>query len=403
VVLSEIIVCHAQQQHPQWWDAALFLAGPTPRDPAVASWRPEALNLLRQRWPGGRERAGRLVVFVPEAPGGGLAGTWSAQVAWEDESLHRADAIAFWVPREPTTLPGFTTNVEWGRWENSGKVVFGAPGGAPHTKYLRHYADQHAGRSADSLAATLDHALALLDPGRPADAERRGSSRRAGGERDVPLHVWRTGAFQGWYLAQRAAGNELRSARQIWPGGPAFFWALRVAVWVAAENRVKDNEIVLSRPDVVSVALHGAAPSLPDTPVVLVREFRAPARTPDGYLRELPGGSGAAGAGARDLAVAEVREETGLILAPDRLRAHSARQVAGTVSAHHAELFTVALTDDELARLRADAAAGRAHGVAADTERTFVEVRTLGEILAARDVDWVTLGQLAQALLDPAD
>ena len=136
----------------------MFLAGPTPRQPEVASWRPDALTLLRQQWRG----PGRLVVFVPESDGGGFHGTWDAQVAWEDECLNAADVIAFWVPRDMRTLPGLTTNVEWGRWESSGKVVLGAPPDAPGMKYLRHYADRYAVPTAATLDATMAAALELL-------------------------------------------------------------------------------------------------------------------------------------------------------------------------------------------------------------------------------------------------
>ena len=70
-------------------------------------------------------------MFVPERPQGGMPPGWTAQVEWEDTCLHLSDVVAFWVPRDLATLPGFTTNVEWGRWESSGRVVLGAPDGAP--------------------------------------------------------------------------------------------------------------------------------------------------------------------------------------------------------------------------------------------------------------------------------
>ena len=53
-------------------------------------------------------------------------------------------------------------------------------------------------RSRPALAA-----LAMIGVG----AERRG------GERGVPLHVWRTATFQAWYAAARAAGHRLDGAR----------------------------------------------------------------------------------------------------------------------------------------------------------------------------------------------
>jgi 8-oxo-dGTP pyrophosphatase MutT (NUDIX family) len=268
-----------------------------------------------------------------------------------------------------------------------------------------------------------------------------------GGEQDVPSRIWCTPSFQRWYTAQRNAGNVLLGARPVWTStvgdepGEVFFWALHVRMQVAAEDRTKDNEIVISRPDVSVVALYRPGPSMDETAVVLVREFRSPASTPDGYVHELPGGSsrtgsppessstpkatgadlpgadlpgadlpgadlpgadlsGAdlSGAGPDPLAqaVEEVAEETGLRVDAARLRAHGSRQVAATVSAHHAHLFSAEITDDELAWLRTQK--DRPHGVDRDSERTWVEIATYGEIRAARLVDWATLGMLAEAL-----
>jgi 8-oxo-dGTP pyrophosphatase MutT (NUDIX family) len=386
-----VVVVYAQEEPPDWWDASVFLAGPTPRDPAVSSWRPAALALLRAGW----RSPGRLVVFVPEAPGGGWSGTWAAQVAWEDAWLNACDAVAFWVPRDPDTLPGLTTNVEWGRWESSGKVVLGAPPGAPGTRYLRHYAGAHGAPVADTLAATV--AATLRSVG--------GGARREGGARDVPLRVWRTPVFRRWYDAQRGAGNVLLGARLLWTfpvGGDPFYWAMRVRVRVAAEGRVKDNEVVLARPDVVTVVLYRRAPDPDDTTVVLVREFRSPGSSVDGYVRELPGGGVEDDGEPDDLllrAVAEVAEETGLVLDPARLRPHGARQLVATMSAHRAHLFSAELTEDEVSALRA--AEGTARGVAADGERTYAEVTTYGRLRSSA-VDWATLGAIAQALADPS-
>ncbi|TDB90723.1 hypothetical protein [Actinomadura sp. 7K534] len=230
-------------------------------------------------------------------------------------------------------------------------------------------------------------------------------SNRVGPERQVPLSVWRTREFQRWYGTQRAAGNSLLSARLVWtfPGetgcGAVFFWALHVRMFVAAERRVKENEVVISRPDISVAALYRRGVSLEDTTVVLVREFRSPASTPDGYVHELPGGSGADTTQPLFLAAQEVVEETGLAIEVSRLRAHGSRQVSATVTAHHAHLFSAEITEDELARLRT--VCGRPQGVLRDSERTWVEIATYREILTRRLVDWATLGMIAEALSAP--
>jgi hypothetical protein len=53
------------------------------------------------------------------------------QVEWEYAGLESCTAVAFWVPRQLPTLPGFTTNVEFGRYVDSGRCVYGRPDGAP--------------------------------------------------------------------------------------------------------------------------------------------------------------------------------------------------------------------------------------------------------------------------------
>jgi hypothetical protein len=158
--MTETLVVYAQQPAPSTWDASVFLAGPTPRSAAVASWRPGAVDLLPELW--SARGGGRLVVFVPETAAGGFDGGWDAQVDWEDRYLNACDVIAFWVPRHLVTLPGFTTNVEWGRWEASGKVVLGAPPGAPKTRYLFHYAHRHGVPTAHTLPDTMAAALDLV-------------------------------------------------------------------------------------------------------------------------------------------------------------------------------------------------------------------------------------------------
>jgi len=276
---------------------------------------------------------------------------------------------------------------------DSGRAVLGCPDHAAHVRLLQAHADQLKVPAAENLAKTVGLALDRIGPG----------AARIGGQRDVPLLLWRTPSFRAWLAAQEEAGNELLGGRIAWTFrvGPArsqvLFWAYAARVWVAAEQRVKDNEVVLGRPDLSTVvAFHPAAQWL-DSEVVLVREFRSPARTGDGFIRELPGGSAPKTGDPRQVAADEFAEETGLRLSPDRLHLVGVRQSAGTVSVHTQAVYAVELSEAELDQLRADHAG---HGNAAESERTYVEVARVGHLLHAEApaVDWTTLGIITQAI-----
>lgn len=379
-------VTYTGQPFPGAFSKAIFLAGPTPREEHVPSWRPEALRLLEALGYNGD-------VFVPENAPGTPTLDYDDQVKWEDEGLNMADVIVFWVPRDLKDMPAFTTNDEWGFWKKSGKVVFGAPESAAKVKYQQHYAAKYLVPTSDSLEGTLKEALALIPDG----------ELRAGGERCIPLLVWATPSFQSWYKELRTAGNTLDGATVEWtfrvgPGKRTVYcWAVHANVWVKSEQRHKSNEIVIGRPDISVVLMYcRCGPGDRDFDIVLIREFRSPGRTADGFIHELPGGSSfKPGKSPRQVAADEVREEVGLEIDSTRFTERGSRQLAGTFSSHKAFLYSVELTLEEMTGLRAQPDA--VHGADA-VERTYVEVRTLEQIRSYRLVDWSTLGMIAQVL-----
>lgn len=131
---------------------SIFLAGPTPRSSDVESWRPEALQKLGELGFSGD-------VYVPEASDWQAHDSYDAQVHWEWEALKQASVIVFWVPREIATMPAFTTNVEFGDWVKSGKVILGAPANAPKMTYLRMLATKYNVPCFDTLDETLQAAV----------------------------------------------------------------------------------------------------------------------------------------------------------------------------------------------------------------------------------------------------
>lgn len=46
---------------------------------------------------------------------------------WERMALTEATVIMFWVPRSLPDMAGFTTNVEFGYWMPTKKVIYGRP------------------------------------------------------------------------------------------------------------------------------------------------------------------------------------------------------------------------------------------------------------------------------------
>lgn len=463
-------IVYAKQPFPKSWSSAIFLAGPTPRDKNTPSWRPEALRLLEESGYDG-------VVMVPEVEGEWKPGAdaYTSQVDWERKGLDMCDVILFWVPREMSPIPvkatyplsdearemlrergyqpindldddawkrqvlpdasetafyvpaewsagmpGLTTNIEFGIYLTSGKIVLGAPESAKSIRYLESVLRSSTGNTdvrATTLEATVQACAAKLNKLLPGIYNRTVGagfmqqilSERDGGERSVPLHIWKLDSFQSWYRSQRDAGNRLDDAKVLWTFtipkiGFVFSWVLHVNMWIASEGRSKVNEYVFARSDISTICLwHQNSPTstaIRDVEVVLIREFRSPARTQDGKVHELPGGSSfKPGKDPLQVASEEVHEETGLIISADRYRALGSRQVAATLSAHHAHLFAAEVTGLEMSQAKTLAANQTVNGVEEDSERTYVEVYTLGELLDGQLVDWSTLGMITQAVL----
>jgi ADP-ribose pyrophosphatase YjhB (NUDIX family) len=135
--------------------------------------------------------------------------------------------------------------------------------------------------------------------------------------------------------------------------------------------------------------------------VLIIREFRSPARSMDGFVHGLPGGSKSEPSlSAKDVAVAELCEETGLRLGHDRLREVAVRQPEATVSVHETHLFAVELSSSELEMVREKEKAGKSFGEDGE-ERTTIEIWTLGNLLRSPKVDWSTLGMVVAALEEP--
>lgn len=386
-------VVYANQAPPNSWTSAIFLAGPTPRyGTAIPSWRPDALKLLEESGYNG-------VVFVPETENGDWRHDYDDQIEWEELCLNLADIIIFWVPRELEHMPAFTTNDEWGFWKGRDpmKLVLGTPPDAPKVRYQRYYAEKLHVPLLDNLEDVCQTAIKRLGDTK--------DTLRTGGERAVPLHIWRTSSFQSWHSNLTRAGNRLEDARVEWvfrvgeKQETTFFWTLHVNIYITAENRHKTNEVVIGRPDISTTLLYERRTPLLDSRIVLVREFRSPASNTAGYVDELASGSSwDQSSDPLETAIEECAEEVGMEFERHRFAVHEQNQLAATALAHRSHLFSIELATKEMDRIAAEANTVR--GVEADSERTWARVHTYREILDSDTVDWATLGMIAKVLHD---
>tara|TARA_R110000868_G_scaffold9099_2_gene46039 strand:+ start:205 stop:678 length:474 start_codon:yes stop_codon:yes gene_type:complete len=112
---------------------SIFLAGCSPRKGQTLLWRFEALAFLRESGFEG-------TVIVPEPETGESWLDYMGVVEWEDKYLKLADVIVFWLPRSiKDGIYGFTSNVEFGKYLNSGKIIYGRPDQSDNNRYLDYW------------------------------------------------------------------------------------------------------------------------------------------------------------------------------------------------------------------------------------------------------------------------
>ncbi len=136
---------------------SIFIAGPTPRNENVKSWRTIVCEKLNELGFDG-------VVYVPEYSTWKPKTDYVDQAMWEREALTEATVIMFWIPRSLPNMPGFTTNVEFGYWLHSGKVIYGRPNEATKIKYLDWlYKEDYNKNPINSLEELLKESIELAN------------------------------------------------------------------------------------------------------------------------------------------------------------------------------------------------------------------------------------------------
>lgn len=379
-------IVYALEDMPYKFSKSLFLAGPTPRSPEVPSWRKDALDILRDI---GFDNG---IVIVPEPRDQHWHKDHDKQVEWEQKHLAICDCILFWIPRDLETLPGYSTNLEWGHHHNSGRVVLGYPSeDTPKMDYIKYDAEKYHIPISHTLTETIHSALELIGEG----------AERCLGERYVPIQLWRTSLFQNWYRSQLAAGHRLEKLKveyNVLVDGKPVISMFRPTVYLPKEDKFKDDEVVVSRFDITSLCLWKEIENDPnnDVEVVLVKEFRSPVKNTSGLVHELPGGAVDHGEVPRDAIVRETLEEIGLDLDEDRLRYIGQRQMSATLLSHSSYLYSYHLNNEELQWLKVhqDVAFGKKN----EGEQTFIEVVKLSQLNNNDWIDFTTLGMIMSAI-----
>ncbi len=383
-------VIYAGETVPDTFSKSIFLVGPTPRDQHTPSWRPDALKILESKGFDG-------VVFVPEPKTGIWNNNYDGQIKWEQDCLNMSDLVIAWIPRDLDTFPAFTTNVEFGMLVNSGKLIYGRPVDAPKCGYLDYtYENITHNTPHTSLECILNFAVVKLGEG----------AERTGGERNVPLMIWNTTAFQHWIKNQKEVENRLDGATVEWifiipKKEIVFSFILKVNVWIEYENRHKSNEFIFTRSDTVAVLPYYIEHEhVHLSKLYLVSEFRSPVNNKLGMVYELPGGSSFnVNKSPLEVARKELHEEMGLDVHSDRLEYIGERQIAATALTHTCTLFSLELTETEMNHLDELSNNQETFGDTDSSEQTKIVKIYVDELFTANSpLDWANIGMISQII-----
>lgn len=402
--LNKMQLVYALENEPKEYTHSIFLAGPTPRD-NTKSWREDAIKLLNKYNYKG-------IVYIPEQRNGYKQKEYYNQIDWELKMMNKADIIMFYIPRDiDNNLLGLTTNCEYGRWENSGKIVIGFPKNSDNNTYIEICFKQLNNEIYNTLEDTI---IATINK---FNEDKFNPSLRKGTETDVPLYIWNTKEFQDWYNNQKNLGNELRNAKVNYvftmpKMQKVFLWILQVNVYIKDEDRIKSNEFILSRTNICSAVLfykpevplhlsnddyiHAIENNILDTEIVIVKEFRSPVNNRTSYIYEIPGGSSMKEEDNIDVIYDELLEECNLDIDKKRIKFHKARQLMGTLSIHKSYCYYVELNKEEIEDIKK--LKGQAFGIIEDTEQTYVEVYKARDLISNNLLDWSNIGMIMEIL-----
>jgi len=383
-IINKMNIVYAQEKFPNEVTKSIFLAGPTSRENKRTQWRLDAIDILNNLNYDG-------TLFIPEIINGKFNNKYDEQVEWESNAMNRADIIVFYIPRDKDNL-ALTTNVEFGEWYKSGKIVVGFPKDSIHNSYIQNKAESEKLTIHNTLEDTLKEAVNIIGDG----AYRKDDLTL------IPLEIYKTNNFQKWYNAQHNVGNKILMSKYqyIYKALPdkkfLFLWILYMKIYIKAEDRIKGNELVISRPDISSVLMYLPNKNLMKTKIILVKEFRNPVKNSDCFTYELPGGSSKISDDPLLIMKNEIKEETDLDIDKSRIIQEQTRQCTSTLNTYSSHLFSVKLTNDDISQI--NKSMKNTHGVIEDTEKTYVLFETLENILDNELVDWSNVGMILSVL-----
>ncbi len=135
---------------------SIFLAGTTAKD-VNNDWRNKVVELLESKGFDG-------VVYNPDYTNLEIKNSYEDQLKWELKGVSEATAVLFWIERDIPERPGLTTNVEFGYWLHSGRVVYGRPDTSVKCLYLDMLYKLKTGKTpCKTLEALVDNVLDFLN------------------------------------------------------------------------------------------------------------------------------------------------------------------------------------------------------------------------------------------------
>lgn len=383
---------HFDDQEHDTVTKSIFLAGPTPRskvgDVMGSTWRHVAIEELRKLGYDG-------TVYIPITEERFQLGNvveeeldYIQQIDWEQTAMNRADVIFFYVARTEEN-PGLTTNIEFGKYIESCRVVYARPHNAPHTEYLDKLAKKYDVECFE-LEHGLRHAVERIGEGAP----------RKGLECKIPLLFWKSEQFQSWWITHNNQGNrvlafEAKSVIALDKGTKLFGFSAWVSIWIAAEDREKNCEWIFGRTEATYTVPFYTNPD-GSRSYVLVRDFRSTSVNKKGYVYELPGGSWEEGLDVKVNAAKELCEETGIDLVNeiDRLVPMGIYQPYAIFSISTVFPFGIELTKEEIEFIEKKAKSGETLGE--DDEEVIklciMNERSIYSNNEAFPIDLMTLG-----------